>query len=143
MSIKLQNIAEPGYKLLTNSVNATWQGSGPQFTNQVMALGGKDALELAYRGRATFTGDGSTATVTVNFIDGTQTPFFTQANPPTAVAPTTVMATAGSNGSTNAGAWSSTVYIVGVTSITTTGFVVTASTAFLASSYTIDFIVIP
>lgn len=128
---------------MANTANATWQGSGPAFTNQVVALGGKDALELAYRGKATFTGDNSTATVTISFIDGTQTPFFTQANPPVAVAPTTVIATAGSNGSTNAGTWSSTVYICGVTSITTTGFVVTASGNFLATSYTIDFIVIP
>jgi hypothetical protein len=128
---------------MSNAVNATWIGSGPAFTNQVVALGGKDALELAYRGRATFTGDASTATVTISFIDGTQTPFFTQANPPVAVAPTSVMATAGSNGSTNAGTWTSTVYIVGVTSITTTGFVVTASANFAATSYTIDFIVIP
>jgi len=128
---------------MSNTATAVWQGSGPAFTNQVVAFGGKDAQEVAYRGRATFTGDAATATVTVNFIDGTQTPFFTQANPPVAVAPTTVIATAGSNGSTNAGTWSATVFIVGVTSITTTGFVVTAAANFAATSYTIDFIVIP
>jgi hypothetical protein len=128
---------------MANTANAIWQGSGPAFTFQQVAFGGKDAAEMAYRGRATFTGDASTATVTISFIDGTQTPFSTPGNPPTAVAPTTVMATAGSNGSTNAGTWSSTVYIVGVTSITTTGFVVTASANFAATSYTIDFIVIP
>jgi hypothetical protein len=128
---------------MANAANAVWQGSGPAFTNQVVAFGGADSKEMAYRGRATFTGDALTATVTISFIDGTQTPFFTQANPPVAVAPTTVIATAGSNGSTNAGTWSATVFIVGVTSITTTGFVVTAAANFAATSYTIDFIVVP
>ena len=121
---------------MSNAANATWIGSGPAFTNQVVALGGKDALELAYRGNATFTGDASTSTVTVSFIDGTQTPFFTQANPPTAVAPTAVIATIGK------GATSS-VYAGGVTSINTTGFVFQANTTFAATSFTIDFIVLP
>lgn len=121
---------------MANSANASYIGSGPAFTNQVVALGGKDALELAYRGKASFTGDGSTSTVTVNFIDGTQTPFFTQGNPPTAVAPSAVMATIGSGAT-------ATVYAGGVTSISTTGFVFQANTTFAASAFVIDFIVLP
>ena len=127
---------------MANSANATWVGSGPAFTFQQMALGGGDNKELAYRGSATFTGDAATATVTINFIDGTQTPFFTPGNPPTAAKPAMVMATASSSPSAN-GTWSSTVFIVGVTSVTTTGFVVTAAANFAATSYTIDFIVCP
>lgn len=127
---------------MANAANATWVGSGPAFTFQQMAFGGADSKELAYRGSATFTGDASTATVTISFIDGTQTPFFTPGNPPVAAKPSMVMATASSTGAA-AGTWTSTVYIVGVTSITTTGFVVTASANFAATSYTIDFIVCP
>lgn len=121
---------------MANTATAVYVGSGPAFTNQVIALGGKDALELAYRGTATFTGDASTSTVTVNFIDGVQTPFFTQANPPVAVAPTAVVATVG-KGAT------ATTYAGGVASITTTGFVFQANANFAATSFTIDFIVLP
>jgi hypothetical protein len=119
---------------MANTATAVWLTSGPAFTNQVIALGGKDAQELAYRGTATFTGDAATSTVTVNFIDGTQTPFFTQANPPVAVAPTAVVATIG-KGAT------ATVFGGGVASITSTGFVFQASANFAATSFTIDFIV--
>jgi hypothetical protein len=121
---------------MANSANATWVGSGPAFTFQQMAFGGADAKELAYRGKATFTGDAATSVVTVNFIDGVQTPFFTQANPPVAVAPSMVEATIG-NGATG------TVYAGGVASITTTGFVFQANANFAATSFTIDFIVCP
>lgn len=121
---------------MANVANAVYVGSGPAFTNQLVAFGGKDVQELAYRGTATFTGDASTSTVTVSFIDGTQTPFFTQANPPVAVAPTAVIATIG-KGAT------ATVFGGGVASITTTGFVFQAAANFAATSFTIDFIVLP
>jgi len=122
---------------MANSANATWVGSGPAFTNQVVAVGGKDAQELAYRGKASFTGDAATATCTINFIDGTQTPFFTQGNPPTAVAPSVVIA------QINSGAVSATVGHIDVTSITTTGFVVTSEGNFPASAFVIGFVVFP
>jgi hypothetical protein len=126
---------------MANSANAVWVGSGPAFTFQQMAFGGADSKEMAYRGRATFTGDAASNTVTINFIDGTQTPFFSPGNPPTAVAPSMVIATA--SASSVASTWSTTVFISGVTSITTTGFVVQGSANFAATSYTIDFIVCP
>src|SRR5579863_113039 len=106
---------------MANTANATWDTSGPSFTFQQVALGGRDASELAYRGYASFTGDGSTASVTINFIDGTQTPFWTQGNPPTAVAPKAIVV-----GPMNTAA-SSAVYVVNVNSISTTSFVVTLS----------------
>jgi hypothetical protein len=74
-----------------NPVNATWKTSGPQFTFQQTALGGRDASELAYRGYFTFGGDNTSSLVTVNYIDGTQTPFWSQGNPPTAVAPSAIL----------------------------------------------------
>jgi hypothetical protein len=123
---------------LANTVNATWNASGPAFTFQQVAFGGKDMAEMAYRGSATFTGDAATGVVTINFIDGTQTPFFTPGNPPTAVAPALVIATVG-KGATVANASG------GVTAITTTGFTFQAQTAttWPATSFTIDFIVVP
>jgi len=121
---------------MANSANAVWVKQGPAFSFQQLALGGADSQELAYRGSATFTGDASTSAVTINFIDGTQTPFFTPGNPPVAVAPTLVMATIG-KGAT------ATVFAGGVTSISTTAFVFQASATFAATSFTIDFIVMP
>lgn len=122
---------------MANTVNATWQGSGPSFTNQVVALGGKDNQELAYRGFVTFTGDASTAGFTVNFIDGTQTPFFTQGNPPTAVAPKLVLVGPAIGTSSTACIYTT------VSSITASAFTVTTSAAIPANSYTVPFIVIP
>lgn len=122
---------------MANSANATWATSGPSFTNQVVALGGRDALETAYHGYVTFTGDNATATVTVNWIDGTQTPFFTQANPPVAVAPKAVFV-----GPTNTAATSS-VVVQNVYSISSTGCVLTLSGNAPAVSITIPFIVFP
>lgn len=121
---------------MANTANAVWDKQGPAFTFQQMALGGTDNQVLAYRGTATFTGDAATATVTVNFIDGTQTPFFTPGNPPTAVAPKIVLV------QVNSGAVSATVNILGVTSITTTGFVVTGESNWPASAFTFGFIVL-
>jgi hypothetical protein len=122
---------------MANTANMTWQTSGPAFTNQVVAFGGKDALELAYHGSITFTGDNATASVTVNWIDGTQTPFFTQANPPTAVAPKTVLV-----GPTNT-ASSSAVVVQNVNTVSTTGCVLTLSANAPAVSITIPFVVFP
>lgn len=122
---------------MSNSANATWTTSGPAFTFQTVAFGGKDNIELAYHGYVTFTGDNSTASVTVNWIDGTQTPFFTQANPPTAVAPKAVFV-----GPTNTASTSS-VVVQNVNTISTTGCVLTLSGNAPAVAITIPFIVFP
>jgi hypothetical protein len=123
---------------MANTANAIWAtGAAPAFTNQVVAFGGRDATELAYHGYVTFTGDNSTASLTVNFIDGTQTPFFTQANPPVAVAPKAVFV-----GPMN-GAASSAVVIQSVSTVNTTGFVVTFTSTVPASAFTLPFIIFP
>jgi hypothetical protein len=120
---------------MANTVNATWATSGPAFTNQVVAFGGRDAAELAYHGVASFTGDNATATVTLNWIDGTQTPFFTQGNPPTAVAPFAVFV-----GPTNTAA-ANAVVVQNVSSISSTGCVLTLSANAPAVAIKIPFIV--
>lgn len=122
---------------MANTANMTWATSGPAFTNQVVALGGKDAAEIAYRGYISFTGDGAAATVTVNWIDGTQTPFFTQANPPVAVAPKAVFV-----GPTNTAATSA-VVVQNVNTISTTGCVLTLSAAAPAVAIVIPFVIFP
>lgn len=120
---------------MANTANATWVNSGPSASFQQMALGGTDNKELAYRGKVTLTGDAASSTITVNFVDGTATPFFTPGNPPVAVAPSMVLC------QFNAGGVTATVNILGVTSITTTGFVITLEAALPATSFTIAFIV--
>jgi hypothetical protein len=123
---------------MANTANASWTTSGPSFTNQVVAFGGKDAIEDAYHGSASFTGDGSTASVTVNWIDGTQTPFFTQANPPVAVAPKLVLVGAVQTPTAQ------TLPIINVNSITSTSCVITTSAAnFPAVAIVIPFVVFP
>lgn len=122
---------------MANTANATYTTSGPAFTNQVVALGGRDATEIAYHGSFNFTGDGSTASVTVNWIDGTQTPFFTQANPPVAVAPNLVLALPFNTAATTA------VFVENVNSITSTGAVLTLSAAAPAVAIKIPFIIFP
>lgn len=59
--------------------NAVYVGSAgvPAYSGQIIASGGSDQVELAYKGTATFTLDGSTTAVVVNLIDGTQTLPFT------------------------------------------------------------------
>jgi len=122
---------------MANTANTTWATNGPAFTNQQLAFGGRDMAELAYHGWVAFTGDNATATVTVNWIDGTQTPFFTQANPPVAVAPKAVFV-----GPTNTAATSA-VVVQNVNSITTTGCVLTLSANAPAVAIVIPFIVFP
>jgi len=122
---------------MANTANATWTTSGPSFTNQVVAFGGKDAQELAYHGYASFTGDASSTFVTVNFIDGTQTPFFTQANPPVAVAPKVILC-----GPLNTVATTG-VYVQDIYSISTTAFIIQLSAAAPAVAILIPFIVFP
>jgi hypothetical protein len=122
---------------MANTANATWTTSGPAFTNQVVAFGGRDAAELAYHGYASFTGDGATATVTINFIDGVQTPFFTQANPPVAVAPKSILVGPFNTVATSA------IYIESVYAISTTGFTLQLSGNAPAVAIIVPFIVFP
>ena len=49
----------------------------------VLAYGGSDHQEVAYKGTATFTLDGATTSATLNWVDGTQGLFFSSS----AVAP--------------------------------------------------------
>jgi hypothetical protein len=118
--------------------NVVWATNGPDFTNQVVTFGGRDMTELAYHGYITFTGDGSSTSVTVNWIDGTQTPFFTQANPPTAVAPKCVML-----GPLNTPSGTTTTMSFNVSALTTTGCTLTSSAALPAVVCTIPLIVFP
>lgn len=121
---------------ITN-IATNYTTAGPAFTNQVVAIGGRDNSELAYHGYFSFTGDGATTSAAFNWIDGTQTPFFTQANPPTAVAPAAVFV--GPLQSAAAG----TASTMNVNSVTTTGVTITFGTAPSAVAYKIPFIVFP
>jgi hypothetical protein len=117
--------------------STTYNTQGPAFTNQVVALGGRDAQEIAYHGSFNFTGDAATTTINVVWIDGVQTPFFTQANPPVAVAPKLVLC--GSSNSVAAG----TAFVVNVGAVTTTGATLTASAAPSAVAYQVPFVIFP
>lgn len=119
---------------MANTVNATWATSGPAFTGQIVAFGGRDSSELAYRGYASFTGDNATATVTLNWVDGTATPFSSAG---TAVAPAAVFV-----GPTNTAA-ANAVVVQNVSSISTTGCVLTLSANAPAVAIKIPFIVFP
>lgn len=63
------------------SQNASYRTSGPTVSGQVIAGNANSETELALVGTATFTGDGSSTSATLNYIDGTNTLDFT----PTAV----------------------------------------------------------
>jgi hypothetical protein len=119
------------------AISTTYTTSGPAFTNQVIALGGRDAAEIAYHGVFNFTGDGSSTSATFNWIDGVQTPFFTQGNPPVAVAPKAVLL--GSLTSVAAGS----TLAINVSALSTTGCVLTFSAAPSAVAYTLPFVIFP
>jgi hypothetical protein len=61
------------------SPNAVYVGQAgvPAYSGQIIASGGSDQVELAYKATATFTLDGSTTSVAVNLIDGVNTLPFT------------------------------------------------------------------
>lgn len=122
---------------MANTANVTWDTSGPAFSFQQVAFGGKDAAQMAYHGYLSFTGDGSSASVTVNWIDGTQTPFSTPGNPPTAVAPKFVIAGQLNTASTTA------VFVENVNTISTTGCVLTLSGAAPAVATILPILVFP
>lgn len=52
--------------------NLTYLQNGPVASGQQMGPSQLEALELSFLGTATFTGDGSTTSATLNYIDGTQ-----------------------------------------------------------------------
>lgn len=59
------------------TVSASYIGTGPTASGQILALGPGGLKELAYIGTATFTGDGASTTATLNYIDGTASLPFT------------------------------------------------------------------
>ena len=64
---------------MANAASVAWQGSVPAETGQIIVqsgLGG-DASRTLFGLATVGTGDNSTATVTINFIDGTKTLTFT------------------------------------------------------------------
>ena len=64
---------------MANAASVVWQGSVPAETGQIIVqsgLGG-DASRTLFGLATVTTGDNSTATVTINFIDGTKTLPFT------------------------------------------------------------------
>lgn len=91
----------------------TYDAYGPDQTNQILTTGGKAEDRDAIRGYATITLDGVTTTATINFIDGTKTLSFT---------PVAVMATV-------AGGTETTALVIGVNTVTNTGFGITLSGA--------------
>ena len=64
---------------LATANNATYLSSGPTGTLQQLARGGTSDLELAYIGTASWVGNGSAVTATLNYIDGTAALPFTPA----------------------------------------------------------------
>lgn len=120
------------------AISTNYTTSGPSFTNQVVAFGGRDASELAYHGYFQFTGDGATTSAAFNWIDGTQTPFFTQGNPPTAATPIAVFVGAAQT------AAAQTAIAINVNSASTTGVTLSFSAAPTnAVVYKVPFIVFP
>lgn len=117
MAIPAQNLVLTG-----NSQIPVGQGT-------VLAYGGSDHQEVAYKGTATFTLDGAATSTTLNFIDGTQGLFFSSGavapgGSVSFVAPSAVMATV-VGGTQPAAAFVS----VSTDTITTTGCTVRFSAA--------------
>lgn len=107
---------------------ASFSGAGPASTGQILAQAGLagDASRVLY-GTATVTGDASSSSFTVNYVDGVVTLPFT---------PSGVICVR------TGGAATSTISVVGVASITNTGFVVTTSAAVNAATFIVAFIIL-
>lgn len=106
---------------MANTANMVYSGQGPAGTGQILASmsdagDGARALE----GFISFTGDNSTSTVTVNFVDGVQALPFT---------PSAVIV------SRSGGAGTSTISALNASSISTTAFTLTASATLTAAVY--------
>lgn len=100
-------------------------GTSQHVTGTTFLAGAQDALEFAYVGQATTTGDASSASFTVNFIDGTLALPFT----PSAVV-----------GWRTGGAATASISLVSCTAPSTTSFTATASTTINAATFTITYI---
>lgn len=108
--------------------SAVFSGNGPASTGQIVAQAGLagDASRVLY-GTATVTGDGASSTFTVNYVDGIVTLPFT---------PSGVICVR------TGGAATSTISVVGVASITNTGFVVTTSANVNAATFIVAFVIL-
>ena len=108
------------------SVGASGQSAGPAFTGQIMVQNLGDPEARYFKGTSTVTGDGATATWTINWIDGVQTlPYV-----PSGVLVTRTAGVAGI---------SATTIPLAVSNITNTSFTVTFGANLAASSVTIAF----
>ena len=100
------------------AVTPTYQGTGPTQTGQIIVFGNSDEQNLAYRGTAQATLDGSLTAFTVNWIDGTKTLPFT---------PSAVICTRSYVGTNDTAAAS--IYVQSASAISNTGFTVNISGA--------------
>lgn len=109
---------------MANSANMVYSGTGPVDSGQVLVqsvLAGDESRALD--GSASFTGDNATATLTLNWIDGTKTlPFV----------PSAVLVTRSGGNVANIA-----TVIQGVTGITNTGCTVTFSGNVPATVYSL------
>lgn len=110
---------------MANTSNAAYStgGQAPLFTGQIMAQNLGDPDARMFKGTATVTGDGASATWTVNFIDGSQALPFT----PSGVIVTKMAGVAAT-------------LLQSVTSITATSMLLTFSANLAASAFSVAFI---
>jgi hypothetical protein len=105
--------------------NAAYSGTGPTLTGQslVQNLGGPDGQY--FKGTATVTGDGASATFDVNFIDGTNVLPFTPS---------------GMLCMRTGGAATASIFVNTVSGITATKFTVNTSANVNAATFIVSFI---
>lgn len=109
---------------MANLSSATYSGTGPGFTGQVIAQNLSNPEAVAVKGSATITGDNATATWTVNFIDGTNALPFT----PTGILVQRI-----------GGTGASTILLENVTTLTNILFTMTFSGNLTANTFPIAF----
>ena len=107
--------------------NASYSGTGPAKTGQILASMLSGDASRALDGTCTVTGDGASSTFDCNFIDGTEVLPFT---------PSGVLCVRTGGAATN------TVAVLAVESITTTKFTVRTSASVNAATYIVAFRVI-
>lgn len=109
------------------AASAVYSGGGPTKTGQIMAqVPAGDAARFLI-GSATVTGDASSSTFDVNFVDGTEVLPFT---------PTAVICQRTGGAATN------TISVLAVESITTTKFTVRTSAAVNAATFIVGFVIL-
>lgn len=107
---------------MANTANLVYSSQGPTGSGQVFASATDSGTAAqAIEGTISFTGDASTSTVSVGYIDGTKTLPFT---------PSGIIAFR------SGGAGTSTINALAVSSITNAGFTLTASATLTAAVYT-------